>query len=41
MTRENVAEQDGVGPAAAVSAKAVDDRLIDELVSRARAEGRS
>ncbi|MEV6963087.1 hypothetical protein AB0M97_28780 [Streptomyces sp. NPDC051207] len=39
MTSENVAE-DEVGEAAvAVSAKAVDDQLIDELVSRARAEG--
>ncbi len=39
MTSENVAEQDAVESAAAVSAKAVDDQLIDELVSRAQAEG--
>jgi putative transposase len=39
MTSENVAEQDAVESAAAVSAKAVDDRLIDELVGRAQAEG--
>ncbi|CAL9669123.1 hypothetical protein SUDANB15_07356 [Streptomyces sp. enrichment culture] len=39
MTSENVAE-DEVGEAAvAVSAKVVDDQLIDELVSRAQAEG--
>ena len=39
MTSENVAEQEAVESAADVSAKAVDDRLIDELVSRAQAEG--
>jgi hypothetical protein len=39
MTSENVAEHEGVEPAAAVSAKAVDDQLIEELVSRAQAEG--
>lgn len=39
MTSENVAEQETVESAAAVSAKAVDDQLIDELVSRAQAEG--
>lgn len=40
MTSENVAEQDAVESAVAVSAKAVDDQLIDELVSQAQAEGR-
>lgn len=39
MTSGNVAEHEAVESAAAVSAKAVDDRLIDELVSRAQAEG--
>lgn len=39
MTSENVAEQDAAEPAATVSAKAVDDQLIDELVSRAQARG--
>ncbi len=39
MTSENVAEQDAVESAVAVSAKAVDDQLIDELVSRVRAQG--
>jgi transposase-like protein len=39
MTSENVAEQDAVESAVAVSAKAVDNQLIDELVSRAQAEG--
>ncbi|CAM5647271.1 hypothetical protein SGRIM128S_02491 [Streptomyces griseomycini] len=39
MTSENVAEQDAVESAPAVSAKAVDDQLIDELASRAQAEG--
>ncbi|MBX9398997.1 transposase, partial [Streptomyces sp. TRM72054] len=39
MTSENVAEYEAVESAAAVSTKAVDDQLIDELVSRARAEG--
>ncbi|MFF3365237.1 IS256 family transposase [Streptomyces misionensis] len=39
MTSENVAEQAAVDSAAAVSAKAVDDQLINELVSRAQAEG--
>ncbi|GHK05913.1 hypothetical protein SY2F82_77100 [Streptomyces sp. Y2F8-2] len=39
MTSENMAEQETVESAAAVSAKAVDDQLIDELVSRAQAEG--
>jgi transposase-like protein len=37
MPSENVAEQDAVESAAAVSAKAMDDQLIDELVSRAQA----
>ncbi|WUP61475.1 transposase [Streptomyces sp. NBC_00258] len=39
MTSENVAAQEPVESAAAVSAKAVDDQLIDELVSQAQAEG--
>jgi phage I-like protein len=39
MTSENVAERDAVESAPVVSAKAVDDQLIDELVSRAQAEG--
>ncbi|WP_306192620.1 MULTISPECIES: hypothetical protein [unclassified Streptomyces] len=39
MTSENVAEQEAVESAAAVSAKAVDDQLIGQLVSRAEAEG--
>nr|WP_046501498.1 hypothetical protein [Streptomyces odonnellii] len=39
MTSENVAEHEAVESAAAVSAKAVDNQLIDELVSRAQAEG--
>lgn len=39
MTSENVAEQEAVESAAAMSAKAMDDQLIDELVSRARVEG--
>ncbi|MGW3158458.1 hypothetical protein [Streptomyces sp. NPDC001089] len=39
MPSENVSEPKSVGSAEAVSAKAVDDLLIDELVHRARAEG--
>ncbi|CAM5615694.1 hypothetical protein SGLAM104S_02833 [Streptomyces glaucescens] len=39
MTSENVAEHKAGESAAAVSAKAVDDQLIDELVGRAQAEG--
>lgn len=39
MTSENVAGPGAVEPAVTVSARAVDDRLIDELVGRARAEG--
>ncbi|MFM9630194.1 MULTISPECIES: IS256 family transposase [Streptomyces] len=39
MTSENVAEQEAVESATALPAKAVDDQLIDELVSRAQAEG--
>ncbi|GAA0907349.1 hypothetical protein GCM10009574_100240 [Streptomyces asiaticus] len=39
MTSDNVAEHEAGESAAAVSAKAVDDQLIDELVSRAQAEG--
>lgn len=38
MTSENVAAQEAAESGAAVSAKAVDDQLIDELVSRAHAE---
>ncbi|CAM5607603.1 hypothetical protein SAURM35S_03716 [Streptomyces aurantiogriseus] len=37
MTSENVAEHEAVESTATVSAKAVDDQLIDELVSRAQA----
>ncbi|MGM9441991.1 transposase [Streptomyces murinus] len=39
MTSENVSESGAVGPVKAVSVKAVDDQLTDELVHRARAEG--
>ncbi|MFF4283687.1 IS256 family transposase [Streptomyces kronopolitis] len=39
MTSENVSESEAVESAETVSAKAVDDQLIDELVGRARAEG--
>ena len=39
MTSENVSEPKSVESAEAVSAKAVDDQLIDELVHRAQAEG--
>ncbi|WP_267890330.1 hypothetical protein [Streptomyces sp. XY152] len=39
MTSENVSESEAVEPTKAVSAKAMDDQLIDELVSRAQAEG--
>jgi transposase-like protein len=39
MTSENVSESEAVEPTKAVSAKAVDDQLIDELVGRAQAEG--
>ncbi|MEU7664964.1 hypothetical protein AB0B60_41840 [Streptomyces lincolnensis] len=39
MTSENVAGREAVESAAAVSAKAVGDQLIDEMVSRAQAEG--
>lgn len=39
MTSENLTEHEAVESAAAVSAKAVDDQLINELVSRAQAEG--
>lgn len=38
MTSENVAEQEAVESAGALPAQAVDDQLIDELVSRAQAE---
>jgi transposase len=39
MTSENVSEAVDVQPTKAVSAKAVDDQLIDELVGRVQAEG--
>lgn len=39
MTSENVSESVDVQPTKAVSAKVVDDQLIDELVGRAQAEG--
>ncbi|MEK8145138.1 transposase [Streptomyces sp. M10(2022)] len=39
MTSENVTEAETVEVSEAVSAKSVDDRLIDELVGRAQAEG--
>ncbi|MEV7427722.1 IS256 family transposase [Streptomyces sp. NPDC091212] len=39
MTSNNVTETESVEPFEAVPAKSVDDRLIDELVGRAQAEG--
>ncbi len=39
LTSRNVAEQDAVESAAGVLAKVVDDHLLDELMSRAHAEG--
>ncbi|MEV8311109.1 IS256 family transposase, partial [Streptomyces flavidovirens] len=39
MTSNNVTEVESVEPSEAVPAKSVDDRLIDELVGRAQAEG--
>ncbi len=39
MTSENVTEAESVEPSEVVPAKSVDDRLIDELVGRAQAEG--
>lgn len=39
MTGENVSEPETAEPTKAVSAKAVNDQLIDELVGRAQAEG--
>lgn len=39
MTSENVTEAETVEPSEPKPSKAVDDRLIDELVSRAQAEG--
>ncbi|GAA2566229.1 transposase [Streptomyces fimbriatus] len=39
MTSENVSESEAGEPMKAVSATAVDDQLIDELVGRAQAEG--
>ncbi len=39
MSSENVTEAEIVEPSEPQPSKAVDDRLIDELVSRAQAEG--
>ncbi|MDH6455568.1 hypothetical protein M2155_008067 [Streptomyces sp. SAI-119] len=39
MTSENVSESEGAESASAMSPKAVDDRLIDEMVHRDHAEG--
>ncbi len=39
MTSNNVTEAESVEPSEAVPSKSVDDRLIDELVGRAQAEG--
>ncbi|MEY9484221.1 hypothetical protein RKD26_000015 [Streptomyces calvus] len=39
MTSENVSQSKVIEPTKAVSAKAVHDRLIDELVGRARTGG--
>nr|WP_199812372.1 transposase [Streptomyces bikiniensis] len=39
MTSENVTEDEPVETAESQPARVVDDRLIDELVSRAQAEG--
>ncbi len=39
MTSNNVTEAESAEPSEAVSVKSVDDRLIDELVGRAQAEG--
>ncbi|KOG49901.1 transposase, partial [Streptomyces virginiae] len=39
MTSENVTEAETVEPSEPQPVKAVEDRLIDELVSRAQAEG--
>jgi transposase-like protein len=39
MTSDNVTEVEPGEPSEAASAKSVDDRLIDELVGRAQAEG--
>ncbi|MCX4734673.1 transposase [Streptomyces sp. NBC_01363] len=39
MTSNNVTEAESVEPSETVPAKSVDDRLIDELVGRAQAEG--
>ncbi|WP_419249016.1 hypothetical protein [Streptomyces canus] len=36
MTSENVSESEALEPTKAVSVKAVDDQLIDELVHRAQ-----
>lgn len=39
MTSNNVTQAETVEPSEAVPAKPVNDRLIDELVGRAQAEG--
>jgi hypothetical protein len=39
MTSDNVTVAEPVEPSEAAPAKSVDDRLIDELVGRAQAEG--
>ncbi|WP_098024972.1 hypothetical protein [Streptomyces sp. st115] len=39
MTSNNVTEAEAVEPSEAVVPMSMDDRLIDELVSRAQAEG--
>ncbi|MFF0109697.1 hypothetical protein ACFYP8_32700 [Streptomyces hirsutus] len=39
MTSENATEHETVVPAAGVSAKTVDDQLVDELVGRPRPRG--
>lgn len=39
MTSNNVSEAETVEPSEAVPSKSMDDRLIDELVGRAQAEG--
>ncbi|MFI2458214.1 hypothetical protein [Streptomyces sp. NPDC019539] len=38
MTSDNVTQAEPVEPCEAAPSKSVDDRLIDELVSRARSE---
>lgn len=39
MTSKNVTEDESVEPTEQTSSKSVDDRLIDELVARAQADG--